>query len=501
MHCGVKYDAVSPGDVLPAHWFALLCCSGSTGGLPLIKVPAAALQLLPGYTPTLQLAATLETLLLQGADPSPLLSAVAASWQQNPSRAPPPESPMWLTLASMAVKLRKWILDIFLKSSANTTQAQHALADHIHALLPLLRLAVTAQQQPGAGWGALALGSAVQGAALACCAAALHKAGDEVTAVAAALQLRDTVWPPAGQLSRRMSKAGVMGVTAAGMSVCTTVAKGCYTLSTPCSANVLPASSAAGVSINTGVHRLKYRARRAAAAAPAAAPAAVLSAWQALTGLAPCPAPTPAAAVTSGQPPTSGTVAFQGAGRIPDLTQEQQQAVTHLHHDLQAMLRLLRSLYSSWPGGHSQDAVAGSSTTPAPIRLNSAAAAAAAARQLAASLSTSSVAGDTKDRAQKVLHHLASCMDVCTAAGASASLCSSHLQLLGCANLGCTTPPAPGLGGCEASLVVNCRGSVCGGCGVVRYCSAACAQQDWPGHRRVCRQLAAVRGCSRCTGG
>jgi hypothetical protein len=84
-------------------------------------------------------------------------------------------------------------------------------------------------------------------------------------------------------------------------------------------------------------------------------------------------------------------------------------------------------------------------------------------------------------------------LGVCEAAAACARLCSSRLQLLGCANLGCTTPPAPGLGGCEASLVVNCRGSVCGGCGVVRYCSAACAQQDWPGHRRVCRRLAAAR--------
>jgi hypothetical protein len=109
---------------------------------------------------------------------------------------------------------------------------------------------------------------------------------------------------------------------------------------------------------------------------------------------------------------------------------------------------------------------------------------------------------DSNQCDKEKLRHLSDVMEVCKAAAACARLCSgSRLQLLGCANLGCTTPPAPGLGGCEASLVVNCRGSVCGGCGVVRYCSAACAQQDWPGHRRVCRQLAAVRGCSRCTGG
>jgi hypothetical protein len=93
---------------------------------------------------------------------------------------------------------------------------------------------------------------------------------------------------------------------------------------------------------------------------------------------------------------------------------------------------------------------------------------------------------------EKELCLLSNVMEVCEAASACAALCSSRLQLLGCANLGCTTPPAAGLGGCEASLVVNCRGSVCGGCGAVRYCSAACAQQDWAGHRRVCRRLAAA---------
>jgi hypothetical protein len=88
-------------------------------------------------------------------------------------------------------------------------------------------------------------------------------------------------------------------------------------------------------------------------------------------------------------------------------------------------------------------------------------------------------------------------MDLCEAAAACARLCSSGPQLLGCANLGCTTPAAAGLGGCEASLVVNRRGSVCGGCGVVRYCSHACALQDWPAHRRVCRRLAAAAAAAQ----
>jgi hypothetical protein len=97
-----------------------------------------------------------------------------------------------------------------------------------------------------------------------------------------------------------------------------------------------------------------------------------------------------------------------------------------------------------------------------------------------------------------MLHLEAGLMDMCEAAATCAQMCSSsRLQLLGCANLGCTTLTAPGLAGCEASLVVNCRGSVCGGCGVVRYCSAACAQQDWPAHRRVCRRLAAATAGTR----
>jgi hypothetical protein len=54
---------------------------------------------------------------------------------------------------------------------------------------------------------------------------------------------------------------------------------------------------------------------------------------------------------------------------------------------------------------------------------------------------------------------------------------------------------------CEATLVVNRKGSVCGGCGVVRYCGAACAQKDWAGHRRVCRKLAAAAVAAQQKGG
>jgi hypothetical protein len=109
-------------------------------------------------------------------------------------------------------------------------------------------------------------------------------------------------------------------------------------------------------------------------------------------------------------------------------------------------------------------------------------------------------ANNRSSASTEAVGHILGALGVCRAAAACTRLCSSRLQLLGCANLGCTTPPAAVLGGCEASLVVNCRGSVCGGCGVVRYCSAACAQQDWPGHRRVCRRLGAVAGCRKQTG-
>jgi hypothetical protein len=129
----------------------------------------------------------------------------------------------------------------------------------------------------------------------------------------------------------------------------------------------------------------------------------------------------------------------------------------------------------------------------------------AAAEAAGTGHSTSSTQSCTDTACTDLVALIQDAQSVCEAASACAALCSSRVQLLGCANLSCTTPPAAGLGGCEASLVVNCRGSVCGGCGVVRYCSAACAQQDWPGHRRVCRRLApaaaAARACNASTGG
>jgi hypothetical protein len=127
----------------------------------------------------------------------------------------------------------------------------------------------------------------------------------------------------------------------------------------------------------------------------------------------------------------------------------------------------------------------------------SAAAAAAVASAEAAWAQLASLPADSSNarvgRIRTSLQLLVSVMDVCGVAIQCAQACrGASVQLLGCAHLGCTRPPPGGLASCEASLGVNRKGSVCGGCGVVRYCSPACAQQDWAGHRRVCRRLAAA---------
>jgi hypothetical protein len=65
-----------------------------------------------------------------------------------------------------------------------------------------------------------------------------------------------------------------------------------------------------------------------------------------------------------------------------------------------------------------------------------------------------------------------------------------RLPLIGCGNGGC---PYAGSGS-EAALVANRRSVVCGGCGVVRYCSSGCARCAWPAHRKLCGRLAAALG-------
>jgi hypothetical protein len=101
--------------------------------------------------------------------------------------------------------------------------------------------------------------------------------------------------------------------------------------------------------------------------------------------------------------------------------------------------------------------------------------------------------GSRSHKVFQALRHLACLLDVCKGAEGCIHACRDTVQHLGCANLGCTTlPPAGGLAFRQDGLAVNCKKSVCGGCGVVRYCSHSCAQQDWPRHRRVCRRLAAA---------
>jgi hypothetical protein len=154
------------------------------------------------------------------------------------------------------------------------------------------------------------------------------------------------------------------------------------------------------------------------------------------------------------------------------------------------VLDLLTALRGSWPYRSSLGAAAGSQSSTSELPPSPATAAMRA--------QVASIPADSTDEVvvqiRNYMLQLAGVQDVCDVAAQCARACSS-VQLLGCAHLGCTlviTPPPGGLGSCEAALGVNRKGSVCGGCGVVRYCSAACAQQDWPGHRRVCRRLAAA---------
>jgi flagellar motor protein MotB len=63
-------------------------------------------------------------------------------------------------------------------------------------------------------------------------------------------------------------------------------------------------------------------------------------------------------------------------------------------------------------------------------------------------------------------------------------------RIVGCARLTCRNLAGPS----DASLVVNnLQARSCGCCGVMRYCSAACAAADWPKHSRYCKALKATK--------
>jgi hypothetical protein len=352
--------------------------------------------------------------------PCALLAAIAATWQADPSRAPPPDSPMWLALASIAVGVRTAAVAPVDQSSEGDNLEEMKHLRCFSALLPLLQLAVVAAQQPGAGWGALVLGSAVQGAALACCASAVTAAWEvteDLTTGAVRLQMHrareEQMAEPQQTVRSVRYRAMCLGV------VCDML----FGIEYPAAA-----AAAAGVT---------------AAAAPAAA----------------------------------------GGGTAPHQAREARLTTCVW---LLKVLDLLRSLSSSWPAKPAVTRMPADPRRPDPKQ------AAAGAWARVASLPADSTDAEVVD-ARSTLLVLACVMDVCDVATSCARACGGATpQLLGCAHLGCTSPPPGGLASCEASLGVNRKGGVCGGCGVVRYCSAACAQQDWPGHRRVCRRLAAA---------
>jgi hypothetical protein len=103
--------------------------------------------------------------------------------------------------------------------------------------------------------------------------------------------------------------------------------------------------------------------------------------------------------------------------------------------------------------------------------------AATAAAALALGKSVHERMADSQKGEVKALCSLAYLLGVSEAAAGCIQACRP-IQLLGCANLGCTTLPSDRPGFAQDGLAVNRKKGVCGGCGVVRYCSAACAQQD-----------------------
>jgi hypothetical protein len=68
-------------------------------------------------------------------------------------------------------------------------------------------------------------------------------------------------------------------------------------------------------------------------------------------------------------------------------------------------------------------------------------------------------------------------------------MCQPRVLLLGCSYQFCTNLSGPSAEG----LVAGCKGVVCGGCGLARYCRPACQEEDWRQHQHDCRRLRARR--------
>jgi hypothetical protein len=445
-----------------------------TGSLPCISVPSGALQLLSGYTPDLQLLATLETLWHRDGPsdtgPCHLLAAIATSWQEDPSKAPPPDSPMWLALASMAVGVRRQATLMVFPPPGSSYQVEPT-TKCFGALLPLLQMAVVAVQQPGAGWGALVLGSAVQGAALACCVMPVVIAAGAVTSMANPLLVHADAHTML-QCSRQTVAHTAAFAAGVGQALCDVL---------PCWRQQHTAPAAGGA---PGAQEVAQDGGDEAPPPGSTTTAAATGAVSTATT-----SPPPAAAAAGAPSATEDAAGPDRLCRGP--SKRVNQLIETWHKWLPVTQNLLLALHTSWPVQGA--AAVGAPHVPRPTaapRSDTAAAGAAAA--VARALADNWTGGDPA--AHSMLQRVVTLMEVCDMAAQCARACGTTPQLLGCAHLGCTTPPPGGLASCEASLGVNRKGSVCGGCGVVRYCSPACAQRDWPEHRRVCRRLrAAVR--------
>jgi hypothetical protein len=87
-----------------------------------------------------------------------------------------------------------------------------------------------------------------------------------------------------------------------------------------------------------------------------------------------------------------------------------------------------------------------------------------------------------------------SCRDLTSSQGKTQGSCAAGppppvLYTAACAYVPCMNLSGPS----EVTLVTNRGGVVCGGCGVVRWCSEACAAKGWSAHRKQCKRLGVAR--------
>jgi hypothetical protein len=90
--------------------------------------------------------------------------------------------------------------------------------------------------------------------------------------------------------------------------------------------------------------------------------------------------------------------------------------------------------------------------------------------------------------------------DLCTAIRRTAA---PRLQLAGCGWIDCHQQQALVLEWSQEhwqysaeAAAVGRKATLCGGCGLARYCCPQHQRQDWPRHRHVCRRLAQARAAA-----